>query len=270
MSRPVRVVSIFCGAGFADYALHRASEETGIPVEVVFACDSWEKAVAVYNANLPSRAVVADVKQLGREDLPAHDLVIGGPPCQPFSQAGKKRGSDDARDCIGDFMRLAGDTWLMENVRHLLVQAPWSERLCAADFGDVTLRRRWFYSSHLLHVQHARGTRRFGDIRSAPGTPGRRLFHGRVAPIADDDFVPGLTGNAYRNLGAPGKAAGLRSLTIDEVLAAHSVPASWDWNGASTDLRNRLCANGWPIGMGTAVLSAMLRAVAATMEQAAA
>jgi site-specific DNA-cytosine methylase len=53
----------------------------------------------------------------------------------------------------------------MENVMPRLINAPWSEKLCAADFGDVTSRKRWFYSTHLLHVVPAPGPRRIRDIR---------------------------------------------------------------------------------------------------------
>jgi len=168
----VRVVSLFCGGGFADYALHLASKQTGIPVEVVYACDSWDKAVAVYNANLPTPAVVADVKKLSRQDLPPHDLVIGGPPCQDHSLAGQRacrcdRGEPATdRCCLADFVRLSrGSAWLMENVRPRLIHDGWSEKFDASDFGDVTTRKRWFYSSHILHVVPTPGPRRIRDIR---------------------------------------------------------------------------------------------------------
>ena len=167
----IRVVSLFCGMGNADAALYDAAEELGIEVHVVAAFDSWPKAVEVYNANLPPVAQVADVKSLQRSDLPPHDLVIGGPPCQPFSSAGKRKGHDDPRNCLPHFVRLAavnepnGPAWIMENVVARLINAPWSERLCAADYGDVTSRKRWFYSSYLLHVVKTPGARRIRDIR---------------------------------------------------------------------------------------------------------
>ena len=91
--------------------------KTGIASEVVMAVDSWEPAARVRDANLGGvRTTVASVKDLTREDLPPHDLVIGGPPCQPWSVAGKRGGADDPRDCLPDFVRLRGGCWLMENV----------------------------------------------------------------------------------------------------------------------------------------------------------
>ncbi len=167
----IRVVSLFCGMGNADAALYDAAEELGAEVHVVAAFDSWPKAVEVYNANLPAVAQVADVKTLQRSDLPEHDLVIGGPPCQPFSVAGKRKGHDDPRNCLPDFLRLAavneraGPAYIMENVVAKLINAPWSEKLCAADFGDVTSRKRWFYSNYLLRVVRTPGPLRIRDIR---------------------------------------------------------------------------------------------------------
>ncbi len=102
----IRVVSLFCGLGGFDLGLYAAADELGIEVEVVDAIDAWLPAVKTYNANQRHPvARDADVKQMTRADLPPHDLVIGGPPCQPFSVAGKRKGHEDERNCLPDFLR---------------------------------------------------------------------------------------------------------------------------------------------------------------------
>jgi site-specific DNA-cytosine methylase len=172
-SKPIRVVSLFCGIGAADLGLYAAAEALGIELEVVDAIDSWEPAVRVYNANMRHPvARVGDVKNLTKADLPPHDLIIGGPPCQDHSLAGLRKcqchlgGFVAERCCLADFLRLAGNTpYLMENVASRLIPAPFSVKLNAFDYGDVTTRKRWFYSDHLLDVIPTRGARRFGDIR---------------------------------------------------------------------------------------------------------
>ncbi|MDE2468485.1 MAG: DNA cytosine methyltransferase, partial [Bradyrhizobium sp.] len=181
MTSPVRVVSLFAGCGNADGVVHEAAQELGVDLEVVAAFDSWPKAVEVYNANLPHPvAQVRDLKAMQRVEILAlrPDLIIGGPPCQDHSTARKQScrctepgGYIAPRCCLLDFERLVGlrtdcvTPFVMENVRPRLINAGWSEKLCAADFGDVTNRKRWFYSNYLLHVIPTPGPLRIRDIR---------------------------------------------------------------------------------------------------------
>lgn len=201
----IRVVSLFAGLGGFDLGLYAAARALGVEVEVVAAYDAMPCAVKCYNANLPHPvAELRDLKTMQRADLPAHDLVIGGPPCQPFSMAGKRKGEDDDRNCLPDFLRLVGGApFVMENVVSRLINAPWSQRLCAADFGDVTSRKRWFYSNYLLHVWPTPGPRRIRDIRDH--AEDERVLRKRgywtgeemqaVAP--DDSLLPSLCASDF-------------------------------------------------------------------------
>ena len=100
-------------------------------------------------------------------------VIVGGPPCQPFSLAGKRKGVDDSRgSLIGQFVRVVGElkprAFVMENVQGLtsihggsLIREVTSEFekhgytvqwevLNAADFGVPQVRRRLFVVG-LLH-----------------------------------------------------------------------------------------------------------------------
>ena len=51
-------------------------------------------------------------------------VIVGGPPCQPFSLAGKRHGIDDSRgSLVGQFVRIVGElkprAFVMENVQGL-------------------------------------------------------------------------------------------------------------------------------------------------------
>lgn len=92
--------------------------------QTLCAVDFDKDACATYRANFPDveclQASVADVIP----QLPKADVIIAGPPCQPFSVAGKRDGSEDARDCVPDFCAAVEHThprmFLMENVPGLL------------------------------------------------------------------------------------------------------------------------------------------------------
>ena len=92
---PLKVVDLFCGAGGMSLGFLEAG------FDVVLAIDKWTAAVETYGRNNPQH----DVKQFDLSDSDAiseivkksHcDIIIGGPPCQDFSTAGKKIEGDRA------------------------------------------------------------------------------------------------------------------------------------------------------------------------------
>ena len=158
----MRTVDLFCGAG--GFTL--GAEAAG--AEVVLGVDKWEPAVATAR-RAGHRVACADVGDLDAW-LPLVegpiDLVIGGPPCQPFSVAGAGQGEDDERDGYPAALaaiRALRPTWaVLENVRGLLTDRHRAYReeiiaelretfawvglwlLDAADFGVPQHRRRVF------------------------------------------------------------------------------------------------------------------------------
>lgn len=87
-TRPLKVVDLFCGVG----GLSRGFEDAGY--EVVAAFDYWERAVETYRLNFSHpvfRFDLTDVEAATAQIRPfAPDLIVGGPPCQEFSSAGKR------------------------------------------------------------------------------------------------------------------------------------------------------------------------------------
>lgn len=77
---------------------------------------------ATYNANLDG--FCNEVFLTPDTEFPGADIIIGGPPCQPFSVGGTQKGSKDARDGFPAFIaavaKLRPKMWLFENVRGLL------------------------------------------------------------------------------------------------------------------------------------------------------
>jgi len=81
----VKIVSLFSGAGGLDLGLIQAGNE------VIWANDIDKDAVSTYSKNIRSHIVLADIKGVQINDIPVADVIVGGFPCQGFSQANYTR-----------------------------------------------------------------------------------------------------------------------------------------------------------------------------------
>ena len=94
-NRPLKTFAdMFCGIG----GFHVAAARFGM--ECVFASDIDEKARDVYEANLGHRPAgdIADIEDANQ--LPDHDVLFAGLPCQPFSIIGERKGMADPRGTL--------------------------------------------------------------------------------------------------------------------------------------------------------------------------
>ena len=113
------VVDLFTGTGGFSLALEKYSFET------IFANDMIESSKEIYILNNPStKFVLKDIHDINPIDIPHHDLLCGGFPCQPFSIAGKRDGFKDVRANV--FWKILEiieyhnpDTIILENVKNL-------------------------------------------------------------------------------------------------------------------------------------------------------
>lgn len=87
------LLSLFSGCGGLDLGFERAGFD--IPIANEFDPSIW----STYRANHPRTTLLTDdIKKLRAEDFPDDiDGIIGGPPCQSWSEAGAQRGINDAR-----------------------------------------------------------------------------------------------------------------------------------------------------------------------------
>jgi len=77
----LRFIDLFCGIGGFRIAFERAG------CECVFSCDWNEKAQETYAANFGEKPY-SDIRALPSSEIPNHDILCAGFPCQPFSIAG--------------------------------------------------------------------------------------------------------------------------------------------------------------------------------------
>lgn len=89
----MKAIDLFCGIG----GFHYAAKANGI--DVVFASEIDKYAVSEYEANHGLRPH-GDITKIEAADIPPHDLLMGGFPCQAFSLAGKRMGFDDTRGTL--------------------------------------------------------------------------------------------------------------------------------------------------------------------------
>lgn len=94
----MKIISLFSGAGGLDLGLILAGNQ------VVWANDIDRDAVATYTKNIGNHIVCADIKDVDIESIPiGPDVVVGGFPCQGFSQANLRRSVDDERNLLYKF-----------------------------------------------------------------------------------------------------------------------------------------------------------------------
>jgi len=115
----VRAVELFAGIGG-----FRLASET-VAAKTIWANEIDPKACAVYRSRFGDNELVEGDIRTRIQDVPPHDLLTAGFPCQPFSNAGKKEGTRDPRGTlfrvIVDVLAAHRPKWfVLENVKRLL------------------------------------------------------------------------------------------------------------------------------------------------------
>lgn len=161
----LRALSLFSGGGGLDIGFDRAGYEHAASYEIM------ADAAAIIRKARPHWDVFGGAEgDVTRVDWSRYrdrvDVLHGGPPCQPFSHAGRREGPNDSRDLIPEFVRavktVRPQAFLFENVLGLRSKMfaeyiesalirPLSRKyrlhqfcLDAADFGLPQRRRRVF------------------------------------------------------------------------------------------------------------------------------
>lgn len=118
ISATPRLISLFSGCGGLDAGFKRAG------FNIVYANDFDSDAQAVYSLNL-GKIDSRDILTVGEDEIPDGDILTAGFPCQPFSNAGNRKGVHDSRgmlykECLRIIERKMPKVIVFENVKGLL------------------------------------------------------------------------------------------------------------------------------------------------------
>ena len=97
--KAIRYIDLFCGIGGFRVAAEQISSELGIPIKCVFSCDIDKDCQRAYEANFGEKPA-GDITAINANDIPDHDILLAGFPCQPFSIIGHRKGFEDTRGTL--------------------------------------------------------------------------------------------------------------------------------------------------------------------------
>lgn len=248
MAEELPVVSLFSGAGGLDLAVERSDAEplatadrgSGL-LRVSVATDYNEPALQTLKANFEDTATLTgDIREVTTEQILSVGgirseepvLVIGGPPCTPFSKSGfwleqKRESRDPNASLLDEYVRVVKESrpeaFILENVQGLTYKThkaqferllkglgalgynPQWKVLLAADYGVPQLRRRVFVVGRRdgkkfefpepTHSGWSEHSRTFDTSKLAHVTSAE-AFLGlpRLARVSDDEIVDGSYG----------------------------------------------------------------------------
>jgi DNA-cytosine methyltransferase len=113
----MNVLSLFDGMSCGQIALNRA----GIKYDNYYASEIEEAPIKVTQHNYPNTIQLGDVTKIDTTKLPKIDLLIGGSPCQSFSNAGRGEGFNGKSGLFWEYVRILKETkpkyFLLENVK---------------------------------------------------------------------------------------------------------------------------------------------------------
>lgn len=160
----MKIISLFSGCGGLDLGFCQAGFN-------IVAANEYDKSIwKTFEANHPNTPLIKkDIRQIHEQDFPDDiDGIIGGPPCQSWSEAGALRGIDDARgQLFFDYIRILKQkkpkfflaenvsgmlanrhSQAVQNILHLFKECGYDVSLTlvnAKDYGVAQERKRVFY-----------------------------------------------------------------------------------------------------------------------------
>ena len=249
----MKLISLFSGAGGLDLGFERAGFEIAMANE-------FDKTIwATYEKNHKAPLIKGDIRSIKETDFPNDiDGIIGGPPCQSWSEAGSLRGiNDDRGKLFYDYIRILNDKqpkfFLAENVSGMLAnrhsEAVQNIIKCfeecgynvsitlvnAADYGVPQDRKRVFYIGFRkdLNIKF-----KFPEPTTLNASD-KRTMHDAIGDLTDS-AVPALAKNrANDNLQIPNHEYYVGAYST--IFMSRNRVRAWNEQGFTVQASGRQC-----------------------------
>ena len=120
----IKFIDLFCGIGGFRQAMDEACFENDLIPQCVFSSDIDPYCQESYEVNF-GHCPAGDITKIDENDIPDHDILFAGFPCQPFSIIGQRQGFNDIRgtlffDIARILKRKHPKAFVLENVKQLV------------------------------------------------------------------------------------------------------------------------------------------------------
>ena len=271
----INVLSLFDGISCGHIALDKA----GIPINKYYASEIDKYAIKVTNKNYPETINLGDVTTVNGELFTEKiDLLIGGSPCQGFSQAGKMKNFDDPRSKLfWEYVRILQEIkpkyFLLENV---VMKQEWQDIISEAlgvkpimidsSLTSAATRKRLYWTNIPGVGQPEDLGITFGDIRERDVQEGSIYYTDKgldwirrhekrtgktLRIIGDSDKMQMLEASMYKKYSSQRffgieDTHGLRYITVTECERCMNVPDGYT-DCCSNTQRYKQLGNGWEV-----------------------
>jgi len=292
MNNNIRAIDLFAGCG----GMTAGFKNVGF--DIVAAFENWEPAIKCYSKNFTHRIFSLDLSDLDTAIAVIkeinHEIIIGGPPCQDFSHAGKRLEGKRANLTIvfADIVSHIKPKWfVMENVDRIQTSYSYKiakEMLKEENYGlteivldashcGVPQKRKRFFCIGMIDGSDdflkdeliSRQTKKQMTMRDYFGSSlGLDYYYrhprnyNRRAIFSLDETSPTIRGvNRPVPIGYPGHQndpiplnSDIRPLTTLERARVQTFPESYIWEGTKTDLE-QMIGNAVPVKLAEFVAS---------------
>ena len=271
----INVLSLFDGISCGHIALDKA----GIPINKYYASEIDKYAIKVTNKNYPETINLGDVTTVSGELFTEKiDLLIGGSPCQGFSQAGKMKNFDDPRSKLfWEYVRILQEVkpkyFLLENV---VMKQEWQDIISEAlgvkpimidsSLTSAATRKRLYWTNIPGVGQPEDLGITFGDIRERDVQEGSIYYTDKgldwirrhekrtgktLRIIGDSDKMQMLEASMYKKYSSQRffgieDTHGLRYITVTECERCMNVSDGYT-DCCSNTQRYKQLGNGWEV-----------------------